>query len=354
MPGATYDEGHVYTMTYDALSRPLAATNALGRQVFLKSYDLAGNLTNRLDGAGNSIQYTYDTLNRLVHRQYGHGMPWPYESTLTHDAVGNLLTASNETASLSFAYDAMDRLASAATTVSNFTYTAAYARDAGGLVTNLTYAPGKSVTRAYDADGRLVGVSDWLGHTWTFVWDGTGKPTGSTSPGGITATNHYDAAGRLSSWSVGSLAGRAIARDLAGLKTREDVTAGPHPFPAFVRYSENAFDAADRLVTAQVRYGSHTNAAVTETYHYDGNGALTNLVAGSKVMSTGTAGILARTVYSFACTPPSTRERRFLSSQTIAAPPTRRPRCGRSPPRCWPGEYPPTTPLSPGCRASLD
>jgi hypothetical protein len=51
-----------------------------------------------------------------------------------------------------------------------------------------------------------------------------------------------------------------------------------------VRYAENTFDAADRLVSAQVRYGSHTNAAVAETYLYDGNGALTNLVSGSNAV----------------------------------------------------------------------
>jgi len=92
----------------------------------------------------------------------------------------------------------------------------------------------------------------------------------------------YDAAGRLASRNVGSLAGRTITRDLAGLKTRDDITAGPHPVPSFVRYAENTFDAADHLVAAQVRYGSHTNAAVAETYLYDGNGALTNLISNSE------------------------------------------------------------------------
>jgi RHS repeat-associated protein len=205
------------------------------------------------------------------------------------DPVGNLLTASNETATFSFAYDAMDRLTASVSRVgvspvSSFEFPVSYSRDAGGLVTNLVYAPGKTLTRTYDPDGRLSSVSDWLGHTWTFTWDGAGKPTGGTVPGGIVATNHYDAAGRLSSWSVGSLAGRTITRDLAGLKTREDVTAGPYPVPSLVRYAENSFDAADRLVSAQVRYGSHTNAAIAEAYYYDGNGALTNLVSGSNAV----------------------------------------------------------------------
>ncbi|MGI6494553.1 MAG: hypothetical protein ACOX5G_00395 [Kiritimatiellia bacterium] len=302
-------------MPSDASVSPARVTVSTSPICEGSSYDLAGNLTNRADGAGNTVRYAYDALDRLVARdafsQEGH----EGHATFTYDAVGNLLTASNETARLSFSYDVMDRLTAATTVVSNATFTAAYARDAGGLVTNLVYAPGKNVTRTYDADGRLVSLSDWLGHTWHFAWDGagneraqsprpcrratatswpmhsigaksgiprcSGNPTGGTSPGGIAATNRYDAAGRLEAWSVGTLAGRTVTRDAAGLKTREDITAGPHPAPVFVRYATNTFDAADRLVAASVRYGSHTNAPIAETYLYDGNGALTSLVSGS-------------------------------------------------------------------------
>jgi RHS repeat-associated protein len=282
----TNAEGRVYTMAYDALGRLVAATNALGQQVFANRYDAVGNLTNRTDGAGNTVVYRYDELNRLVSRSAGSAQS---AVLFSHDPVGNLLTASNATASHSFAYDAMDRLTGSVSRVSvspvsSFEFPVSYSRDAGGLVTNLVYAPGKAVARTYDPDGRLASVSDWHGRTWTFAWDGAGKPTGGTVPGGVVATNHYDAAGRLSSWSVGMLAGRTIARDEAGLKTRDDITAGPLPVPSFVRYAENTFDAADRLVAANVRYGSHTNAAIAETYRYDGNGALTNLVSGSNAV----------------------------------------------------------------------
>ena len=241
------------------------------------TYDLAGNLTNRTDGAGNSVRYTYDALDRLVSRSAESVSSAPSVDAFSYDAVGNLLSASNAVARETFSYDVMDRLATAATALSNAVFTAAYARDTGGLVTNLVYAPGKAVTRTYDTDGRLATVSDWAGHTWVFTHDGASKLTSVLSPDGIAATNRYDAAGRLESWSVGTLAGRAITRDAAGLKIREEITAGPHPAPAFVRYATNTFDAADRLIAASVRYGSHTNAAVSETYLYDGNGALTNV-----------------------------------------------------------------------------
>ena len=135
--------------------------------------------------------------DRLVKRESGVGNR---ESSFSYDAVRNLLTASNSTATLAFGYDIMDRLASATTTVSGVSFVASYSRDAGGLVTNLVFGRAgspnpPSVTRTYDPDGRLTAVSDWLGHTWTFAWDGAGKPTGGAAPGGILSTNHYDAAG---------------------------------------------------------------------------------------------------------------------------------------------------------------
>ncbi|HRR33965.1 MAG TPA: hypothetical protein P5026_07705 [Kiritimatiellia bacterium] len=146
----TNAEVRVYTMAYDALGRLVAATNAANEQVFANRYDPAGNLTNRTDGAGNTIAYSYDVLDRLVEVVPQTSPLTP--QTFSFDPVGNLLTASNETATLTFGYDAMDRLTSAATSLSNATYNVTYRRDAGGLVTNLVYASGKAVTRAYDPD----------------------------------------------------------------------------------------------------------------------------------------------------------------------------------------------------------
>jgi len=262
---------------FDGSALPARVTVSTSPIREASAYDFVGNLTNRTDGEGNSVRYTYDALDRLISRSAESVSSVPSVDVFSYDAVGNLLTASNETARLSFSYDVMDRVAAAETAINGITFATAWKRDAGGLVTNLVYAPGKAVTRTYDTDGRLATVSDWAGHTWVFTHDGASKLTSVLSPGGIAATNRYDAAGRLASWSVGTLAGRVITRDAAGLKTREEITAGPHPAPAFVRYATNTFDAADRLVAAQVRYGSHTNAAVSETYLYDGNGALTNV-----------------------------------------------------------------------------
>jgi len=219
---------------------------------------------------------TYDALNRLVSRSVP---SVPSVDRFSYDAVGNLLTASNAVAREAFTYDVMNRVAAAETTVNGITFSTAWKRDLGGLVTNILYAPGKAVTRTYDTDGRLATVSDWQGHTWTFTHDGASKLTSVLSPGGILSTNEYDLAGRLSGWSVGGVAGRVITRDAAGIKTKENVTAGLFPNPQNPRRAVNTFDAADRLVSATVAQGTNTYA---ETYLYDLNGALTNTVSGSE------------------------------------------------------------------------
>jgi len=277
----TNAQGNVYTMAFDGLGRMTAATNALGMQAFRAWYDPAGNLTNRVDGVSNEISFQYDALERLTLRSSASS-----EERFGYDSVGNLLSTSNATAQLTFGYDVMDRLMAATNRISvsqssSFEYPISYKRDSGGLVTNILYAAGKSVSRSYDADGNLTGVKDWLGHEWTFSYNGAGRPTGGFSPGSFTHGFSYDAAGRLSGWSVSSITGRTIARDAAGIRTRDTVTVGAMPTLGTDRRAVNAFDSADKLVSSSVSYG--TNAPISETYAYNLNGSLTNIVSGTNL-----------------------------------------------------------------------
>lgn len=208
-------------------------------------------------------------------------------NTLTHSHTNTLLhSASNATAQLTFGYDVMNRLIAATNAIcvsptSSFEFPISYRRDAGGLVTNIVYAAGKAVSRAYDADGNLVNVKDWLGHEWTFTYNGAGQPTGGSSPGSFTHGFSYDGAGRLSGWSVSSIAARTIERDTAGIRTRDTVAVSTMPTPSTNRKAGNTFDAADKLISASVTYS--TNAPVSETYGYDLNGSMTNIVSGTNL-----------------------------------------------------------------------
>jgi len=203
-------------------------------------------------------------------------------SDFTCDAADNMLTASNATAQLTFAYDAMNRVTNATTRINNINYPSQWKRDLGGLVTNLTYATGKSVTYTHDADGLLTSVKDWLGNTWTFTRDAAGRIINGAQASQPVSSYTYDNAGRLSSWSVAGIAGRTITYDAANRRIRDEITAGSIPKPTLQRTALNTFDKADRLISSSVRYGQGTNSTphITETFLYDNNGALTNWTGG--------------------------------------------------------------------------
>ena len=274
----TNSEKHVYRTSFDARGRVTATTNALGVQVSLRSYDLNGNIVRSEDGNGAVRTFAYDALDRLVSRTT------PDDSvSLSYDAVGNLVSAANKTATETFAYDAMNRLVAATTTVSGMTVRNEWKRDAGGLVTSIVYTTGKAVSKQYDIEGRLVAISDWLGHTWTFNWDAAGRLLSLSSPDGRVRTQSYDSAGRLVSWNVGTLVGRTLEYDLADRKTSDTVTFGAMPVPSDERHSGNVFDAADRLVSSKVELGS--GATLNETFTYDGNDAMIRATANGDTVS---------------------------------------------------------------------
>ncbi|MCL2103567.1 MAG: hypothetical protein FWH21_00700, partial [Kiritimatiellaeota bacterium] len=253
----------------------------IAEQVFRAYYDLNGNITNRIDGNGISIRSTYDVLDRLTAVFTNGTANTQRISAFTYDAVGNMLTASNATAQLTFTYDVMNRVTNAITKINNISYPTQWKRDLGGLVTNLTYATGKNVSYTHDEDGLLSSVTDWLGNEWVFTRDPAGRLlslSSPPSPASPTSLFSYDNAGRLSSWNVGTLAGREISYDAANRRIRDDITAGAIPKPTLQRTALNTFDAADKLTSANVRYGQGADSTehITETFQYDGNGALTN------------------------------------------------------------------------------
>ena len=275
--------GSVHTLVRDALGRVLSEIDGEGRELYSAAYDKCGNVTNLVRGDGRAasplaaVSMSYDALNRLVSRTAG-----DEKEEFSCDATGLLLTASNSVARESFAYDVCGHLAASSTLIGENNYSVSYLRDGGGIATNISYGAGMSVSREYDSDGRLVRVRDWLGHEWTFSHNGEGKPLGGVSPDWRAHSFSYDAAGRLSSWSVAGIAGRSLERDAAGRLMRETVTAGAMPRPAKERRAHNTFDAAGRIVSADVECGA--GESVHEVYLHDSCGAVTNVSAAGETV----------------------------------------------------------------------
>jgi len=260
--GFTNAEGKPITFGFDAQGRVTAVTNAIGK-VTAFTYDLNGNIISRRDAKNAETLYGYDSLNRLAN--VTHEGIW--KAGFTYDPNGNVTAISNPVSRIVFSHDSMNRLTNSTLTAStSLTVSSSY--DLSGNRTNILYPGGLSVSYTYDAENRLESViANHANFTneFTFGYDGASRLVSMSYPNGIDTTIGYDAESRVSSYSHSSIINRAIQRDLRGFKTREDIYAGLVPnFTNSLRQTRTHNDA-DQLLSA----GS-------DTYAYDSNGNLTN------------------------------------------------------------------------------
>ena len=165
-------KGHDTLFDYDASDRKITMTyhGASGSQRWV--YDDAGNLKSRTTANGERQNFEYDNRNRKT------GMSW-----------------SNGADSASFAYDYASRLLTAANP--NSTVTRAY--DAAGRLTqdqqNVTGVGVKTVAYPlYDEDGKVKQLSAAGVYDYTFGYDAAGRFETISTGGSVKFKYGYDAA----------------------------------------------------------------------------------------------------------------------------------------------------------------
>src|SRR5205814_1340075 len=122
--------------------------------------DAVGNRLRVTDGSGKSTFYAYDKLSELTSVTVDTSV-----TSFTYDAVGNRLKLTAPSTSISYSYDAADRLLSAGSTT--------FAYDANGNQINKTAGKNTFIYQ-YDAANRLTGVSGG-GAASSFTYDGDGN-----------------------------------------------------------------------------------------------------------------------------------------------------------------------------------
>ncbi len=211
LTGVTDPDGNTWQYAYDSSGREISRTDPNGNQ-YLISYDNRNHPSVVTYPAGlGTLNLTFDAGNRLTKRSYSDATVLNFSYT----ATGRLASASQgATVNISNTFDANDRL-----TDSNG-ITATY--DAGGRLTSVTLAPGKTVTYAYDASDRLVSVTDWIGGLSNFSYDPAGRFTSMTRPNGIMQTISLDDDSRLVGMSEGDISTISLLRDAGGRITGAD------------------------------------------------------------------------------------------------------------------------------------
>ncbi|MCP4199781.1 MAG: RHS repeat protein [Proteobacteria bacterium] len=126
------------------------------------------NLRSNEPPAG-TVSYAYDALNRLISQTDGEG----HVTQFGYDGVGNRTSVTDGLGFVtSFSFDANDNLVA------------------------ITDPLGEVATMTYDAEDNLISQTDAEGKTWTFAYDGLNRRVSQTDPLGWVTSYEYDAIGQ--------------------------------------------------------------------------------------------------------------------------------------------------------------
>ncbi len=185
-------------------------------------YDLLGRVTNRFDGADNSLQYVYNNQSLLTSVVNVYGLLWG----CYRDALGRVVTATNiNNVLVTDSYDILNRLTNRAWTgggVENWGYASNglvaytnqdsqwvhFGRDGAGRMTALTNAV-QTESFSWSALDELASLTDGLNHTTTWTYNQYGWLTNKANTLGTSIIQYaYDADGRLTNrWMMGTNTG---------------------------------------------------------------------------------------------------------------------------------------------------
>jgi YD repeat-containing protein len=234
-------EGNVTSWTYDGLGRVTSETDALDHTIQYE-YDLNGNLTEKIDRDGRATVYTYDKLGRETHEY------WYADSNLTtaeerftytYDAVGNMLTATEQTL-----------VGQSYVNVSSYTYVYDPVGEVTYIEADLTGLTSVILHLTYDANGNVTDVTANIGGTLTSS-DANHDDIPEWSISGTTVSdfrNHYtyDNLGQLTGITQQANGSNLVAAKYIALAYDAD-----GQLDTITRY-------ADTAATQQVAVGTYT------------------------------------------------------------------------------------------------
>lgn len=182
----TDGNGHTTKYERDALEHLTETIDPLLHKTIRKYY-AAGNLKELTDPAGRTATYTYDPGDRLKEVKYSEEATKPV--TFTYDQDGNVTEMKDGTGTTKNTYDELDRLTESKNGASEVVK---YEYNLGGQTTKITYPNTKSITRAFDAAGRLEKVTDWLGKETKFAYNRDSAQTMATFPATSGNVDEYE------------------------------------------------------------------------------------------------------------------------------------------------------------------
>ena len=126
--------------------------------------DARGIVTQKTDGRGVISNMTYDNAGRLLTETYpaavGENVTYTYDDILGgNKGKGRLTKLQDQSGTTEYVYDVFGRVTSNKRTIAGKIYTTAYAYNAAGRVSQITYPSGRQVIIARNANGQATSVT---------------------------------------------------------------------------------------------------------------------------------------------------------------------------------------------------
>ncbi|WP_166838482.1 RHS repeat protein [Rheinheimera pleomorphica] len=175
---------------YTEMGKLREISDADGNVTASYSYDANGNMTAMTDALGNTTNYQYDALNRLISEQA------PDASITEYNWQGDALNKVTDSRDNATEYQ-LSVLQDVDTQISPDSGTTGYEYDMAGNVIAATDARGIRTSFSWDGEGRLLSKANSSVHNWQYN-NATGQLTGISDDSGSTSWQ-YNSAGQLSS-----------------------------------------------------------------------------------------------------------------------------------------------------------
>jgi RHS repeat-associated protein len=250
------NSAHAVSYTYDANRQRIGMSDATGNSSY--AYDPYGQLASHVNGAGQTVGYTYDATGNVTSVAY----PLPASATW---ATTNEVT---------YTYDHASRLGASSDFAGN---EIVFSSNADSLPVSITLgATGDTITASYDATDSpsSISLANGSGTLQSFAY--SAAPSGDTlseadTPAGAQspATFTYDGQDRVASLTTGTSATRAYAFDPSS-----DLTSLPTG-------ATGTYDNSGELTSSAL-------AGSTTSYAYASNGQRLSATQGTSATASGT------------------------------------------------------------------
>lgn len=224
--------------------------------------DAAGNVTSRVNAAGQVENYTYDAADRVTSKMLSH----PASGSITYGfsygtsgiETGALVQVSAPGLTLGYTHNIFGQVTTASQAIAGTaTLTTGYGYANNGAPTSITYPSGRVVSYTLDGASRISAISvDGNAVLSSISYSPLGAVTGWSFAGGQAVSRTFDANARTTSVTM-PWGPRQYSYDV------DDRIVGIND--TLLGSASYAYDNQDRLTSA-------SNAAGSWTYQYDANG----------------------------------------------------------------------------------